>query len=311
MDRKHAELILQHAGLLDISVNPSPDAVYDPHDDRVFVWAIPDDHPRSSMWEGMVSGMRSGRLTKPCGFAGYFKFDFAGIDEVYRVIIHPVFRDSAADEDWIRDKLAFLAEEAGVVVDVPVVNYSMVEAEEATDRKSRREYEQNKKTLLETYSRKLTIPPEEKTYYGFYVDGEAEIQVLSSHNPDAWYLVTPAQFVSATFGWGDQSNASRETALCVLLDYFNETLPIEKLDLSMRFALPSKAFVNHTRFRSGMIDKLEPEKAWVITGMQIREWLEENAIICHECSGTGRQADGLNCPVCGGSGYRSDFFHVS
>ncbi|NLF50535.1 MAG: hypothetical protein GX577_05315 [Leptolinea sp.] len=311
MDRKHAKLILQLASSLDIAVNPSADAVYDPRDDRVFVWATPDDHPKTAMWEGMAPGMRKGQFTKPCGFAGYFKFDFAGIDEVYRIIIHPIFRDSAADEAWIHARLTTLAAGAEVVVDVPVVNYGVVEAEEAMDNETRREYERNKKALLETYSRKVTIPPEEKTYHGFYVDGEAEIQVLSDRDPDAWYLMTPARFTSDEFGWGDNDRASQETALCVLLDYFDETLPIEKLDISMRFALPFKAFVNHTLFRSGVMEKLEPEKDWVITSRQIKDWLDENAVICPACSGSGRQPDGLNCPVCGGSGYRSDFFHVS
>jgi hypothetical protein len=311
MDRKHAELLLQLAGSLDIAVNPSAEAVYDPHDDRVFVWATPDDHPHTSLWEGMVPGMRAGRLTKPCGFAGYFKFDFAGIDEVYRVIIHPIFRESAEDEAWIHTKLTALAAAAGLVVDVPVVNYRVVEAEEAADKESRQEYDRNKKALLESNSRKLMIPPEEKTYYGFFVDGEAEIQVLSNQNPEAWYLVNPAQFMSDVFGWGDSGRASQETALCVLLDYFEESLPIEKLDISMRFALPSKAFVNHTLFRKSVVEKLEPDKAWVITGRQIREWLEENAVTCAACSASGSQPDGSHCPVCGGSGYRSDFFHVS
>ena len=311
MDRKHAELMLQLARTLDIAVNPSAEAVFDPRDDRVFVWATPDDHPHTALWDGMVPGMRAGRLTKPCGFAGYFKFDYAGIDEVYRVIIHPVFRESAEDEAWIRAKLTALAAAAGLVVDVPVVNYGVVEDEEAMDKAARQEYENNKKALLGSYSRKVTIPPEEKTYYGFFADGEAEIQVLSIQDPDAWYLVNPAQFISEVFGWGDSGRASQETALCVLLDYFDESLPIEKLDISMRFALPSKAFVNHTLFRKGMIEQLEPEKAWVITGRQIGEWLDENAEICAACSGSGSQPDGMHCAVCGGSGYRSDFFHIS
>ncbi len=311
MDRKHAELMLLMARSLDIAVNPSAEAVYDPRDDRVFVWATPDDHPRTALWESMVPGMRQGRLTKPCGFAGYFKFDFAGIDEVYRVIIHPIFRGSAEDEDWIHAKLTALAAAAGVAVDVPVVNYDVVEDEDTVEDEIRRGNERNRKALLETHSRKVTIPPDEKTYYGFFVDGEAEIQVLSNHDPDAWYLASPAHFMSDVFGWGDNGRSSQETALCLLLDYFDEILPVEKLDTSMRFALPSKAFVNHTLFRKGMIETLEPEKPWVITGRQITEWLEENAVVCAACSGTGSQPDGLHCPVCGGSGYRSDFFHVS
>ncbi|BCY17355.1 hypothetical protein hrd7_12040 [Leptolinea sp. HRD-7] len=311
MDRKHAELMLQLARSLDIAVNPSAEAVYDPRDDRVFVWATPDDHPRTALWEGMVPGMRPGRLTKPCGFAGYFQFDFAGIDEVYRVIIHPVFRGSVEDVDWIHSKLTSLAAAAEVAVDVPVVNFSVVEAENALEDEIRRGTERDRKSLLETHSRKWRIPTEEKTYYGFYVDGEAEIQVLSNRDPDAWYLLSPAQIMSDEFGWGDNGRASQETALCVLLDYFDETLPVEKLDTSMRFALPSKAFVNHTLFRKGMIETLEPGKAWVITGRQIKEWLEENAVVCASCAGSGTQPDGLYCAVCGGSGYRSDFFHVS
>lgn len=311
MDRKHAELMLQLASSLDIAVNPSVDAVYDRRGDRVFVWTTPDDHPRTAMWEGMAPGMRKGRFTRPCGFAGYFKFDFAGIDEVYRIIIHPVFRDSAEDEAWIHNKLTALAAAAGVVVDVPVVTYGIVETEEAMDNETRREYERNKKALLESCSRKVTIPAEEKIYHGFFVDGEAEIQVLSVRDPDVWYLMTPAQFMSDVFAWGDNGRASQETALCVLLDYFDETLPIEKLDISMRFALPSRAFVNHTLFRSGVIGKLESGKAWDIAGRQIKEWLDENAEVCAACSGSGRKPDGLHCPVCGGSGYRSDFFRVS
>lgn len=303
MDTQHVEKMIEQAKILDIAVNPSPDAIYDVHNLSVFVWATPDDYPKNHIWQGMVKDMNAGNFTKKCRFVGYFKFELKENHKPIRIIIKTVYRDSDIDKAWIANKMEYLASQAGVTVDIPILDGEIVEIEDTIEKDLQEEFERNEKALFEKYSEKIEIPIEEKIYQGLFLDNLAEIHVMSSLHPDNWYLISPIGFLSDHFSWGDQNKSSHETALCILLDYFNEQLSIEKLNISMRFALKSKAYVNYSLFLAEVIERMDQNLNWILTSDQIREWIDIHTMPCQACQGSGKGPGGLDCQVCGGSGF--------
>lgn len=117
---------LDLARQLDIATNPHPQAIFEAGNGGFQVWCTPDDQPQG--WSGIK--MNSGAFSKPCEYAGsaHWKWEdeiivaleiettaYALADQkpdVYRN--QRAIINRAADIEWLKQKIAWLFEKAGV-----------------------------------------------------------------------------------------------------------------------------------------------------------------------------------------------------
>ena len=118
--------VLDLARQLDIAINPHPHAIFEAGSGGFQVWCTPDDHPQG--WSGIR--MNSGAFSKPCEYLGgaHWKWEhemIVGIEiettayalsdqkpDEYRS--RHAITNRAADIEWLKQKIAWLFEKAGV-----------------------------------------------------------------------------------------------------------------------------------------------------------------------------------------------------
>ncbi len=126
---------------LDIATNPHPQAIFESGSGGFQVWCTPDDHPQG--WNEIR--MNSGAFSKPCEYAGgaHWKWEdeiivaleiettaYALSDQKpdeYRN--HRAITNRAADIEWLKQKIVWLFEKAGV----PLLPFEFDEPATAAD----------------------------------------------------------------------------------------------------------------------------------------------------------------------------------
>jgi hypothetical protein len=126
---------------LDIATNPHSQAIFEAGSGGFQVWCTPDDHPQG--WNEIR--MNSGAFSKPCEYAGgaHWKWEDEMIvaleiettayalldqkpDEYHN---HRAITNRAADIEWLKQKIAWLFDKAGV----PILPFTFEEPEPAAD----------------------------------------------------------------------------------------------------------------------------------------------------------------------------------
>jgi len=118
--------VLDLARKYDIATNPHPQAIFEVGSGGFQVWCIPEDHPQG--WDGIH--MNSGSFSKPCEYVGSVHWKWkdetiVGLEietdayalkdqqpEQYRN--HRAINNRAQDIKWLKEKITWLFEKAGV-----------------------------------------------------------------------------------------------------------------------------------------------------------------------------------------------------
>jgi len=134
--------VLDLARKLDIATNPHPAAIFEAGSGGFQVWCTPMDHPTG--WNGIV--MQSGAFSKPCEYVGsvHWKWEdetivgleietsayaladqkpdeFCNLTDIPRDFQRRTIFNRDADIDWLKEKVTWLFEEAGVPL--PPIEY--------------------------------------------------------------------------------------------------------------------------------------------------------------------------------------------
>jgi len=133
--------VLDLAREFDIATNADPQAIFEAGSGGFQVWCTPDDHPQG--WNEIR--MNSGAFSKPCEYAGgaHWKWEdeiivaleiettaYALSDQKpdeYRN--HRAITNRAADIEWLKQKIVWLFEKAGV----PLLPFEFEESKLAAD----------------------------------------------------------------------------------------------------------------------------------------------------------------------------------
>ena len=76
-EHKKMEPVLELVRTLDISENPSPNALYDPLMVGFNIWCIPSDHPEGDEWENSAL-YTMGTYAQKCSFVGSVTWGWTG-----------------------------------------------------------------------------------------------------------------------------------------------------------------------------------------------------------------------------------------
>lgn len=127
--------VLNLARQLDIATNPEPTAIFEAGSAGFQIWCLPQDHPKG--WDGIR--MVPGTFSKPCEYVGsvHWKWegeqitaleidtsayalaeqnpdDYCDLNEIPRGEQRRTIFNRDADIDWLKEKITWLFEKAGV-----------------------------------------------------------------------------------------------------------------------------------------------------------------------------------------------------
>lgn len=134
-EHQRIKSVLDLAHQLDITTNPHPSAIFKTGNGGFQVWCTPQDHPQG--WNGIT--MIPGSFSKPCELVGsvYWRWDddqivaltiemtayalaeqkpdeYCNLKEILQGSNHRTIFNRDADIDWLKEKVTWLFETAGV-----------------------------------------------------------------------------------------------------------------------------------------------------------------------------------------------------
>ena len=136
LNRQQMQAVLDLANRLDVGENPAPEAVFDGRSAAINLWCNQQNHPEG--WEGVP--ITAGAFCKAAEFVGTLSWIWGdSITELHlqteayalgdrlgreKIVNRP------ADLDWAKEKVAWLFEEAGLLLpEITVVQQAWVSAD--------------------------------------------------------------------------------------------------------------------------------------------------------------------------------------
>jgi len=267
---------------LDIASNPAPNAVFEPLSSGFNVWCTHQDYPQGGGWEEIVPDMVAGAFTKPCEFVGTVTWGWDDDERISYLVVetdamalrdksplcYPKTKNRPVDVEWVKEKVKFLFELAGV----PILPFVLSDEDDERERqRAEREdaFEDAVNGVVERVLERIepedNTPVIEKVYRGDF-DHEGNIVVTVNNR----LLPVISMYSGEEFAWGYGGTGPRVLARSILADFFGEKPTAEQLKTGQcRCVRHSLAFVRD------FLVELEQSEGWVILGKEIQKWLEE------------------------------------